>query len=201
MKHFIRRTSIALGLVAVFGLGLIAVQCSTPAVDSTSSGEAKAKGVQAWNTIYQVLQHPRCLNCHPAGDAPFVGDQKQPHPQNVQRGPDGNGLYGMRCATCHQSSNLPGEHMPPGASTWHLPHPAMPLVFEGRTPGELCRQLRDPAQNGKKSHAELLHHVDADPLVLWGWNPGDGRAPVSISHADFVAAMRTWIDGGCDCPQ
>jgi hypothetical protein len=36
--------------------------------------------------------------------------------------------------------------------------------------------------------------------VLWGWNPGDGRAPVSVPHAQFVEAFRAWVDGGCQIP-
>jgi hypothetical protein len=39
-----------------------------------------------------------------------------------------------------------------------------------------------------------------DALVLWGWSPGEGRAPVSTPHAELVAALRRWIDGGCACP-
>ena len=36
-----------------------------------------------------VLFHPRCQNCHPAGDAPTIREDMQPHPFNVKRGPDG----------------------------------------------------------------------------------------------------------------
>ncbi len=201
MKLELRSSTLQFAAAGAFGFALLVTQCSSPKSESQPSSGGRAKSAAAWNTVYEVLQHPRCVNCHPAGDTPLVGDQGQPHPQNVQRGPDGNGLFGMRCSTCHQTGNLPGAHMPPGAPVWHLPHPAMPLVFEGRTPGELCRQLRDPAQNGNRSLAALLHHVESDPLVLWGWAPGDGRMPVSISHADFVAAMRAWIDGGCECPE
>jgi hypothetical protein len=46
----------------------------------------------------------------------------------------------------------------------------------------------------------LLEHVDHDALVLWGWNPGQGRAPVPIAHADFVAAFKRWVDTGAPCP-
>jgi hypothetical protein len=191
------------GLVSVaVGTTLAALcalsQCSSPASDSSGAATDSAA---AWNTIYTVLQHPRCLNCHPVGDAPFVGESRQPHPQNVHRGAEGNGSFGMRCATCHQSANLPGAHLPPGSPNWHMPNPAMPLVFEGRSSGDLCRQLRDAKQNGGKTPEQLLQHMSEDPLVLWGWSPGDGRPPVSIPHADLVKAVRAWVDGGCDCPK
>ena len=34
------------------------------------SDEDKAKGVEVWENIYQVLSHPRCVNCHVADDRP-----------------------------------------------------------------------------------------------------------------------------------
>jgi hypothetical protein len=46
----------------------------------------------------------------------------------------------------------------------------------------------------------LLEHVDKDPLVLWGWAPGEGRAPVSVPHEEFVRAFKAWVDGGCKAP-
>jgi hypothetical protein len=141
------------------------------------------------------------MNCHPAGDAPLQGDDGRPHAQNVQRGPAGLGLFAMRCSTCHQTSNAPGAHLPPGAPHWKLPHPDMPLVFEGKSSSELCRQLADPRQNGHKTPEQLFEHIAHDPLVLWGWAPGEGRTPVSIPHAELVAAMRAWVDGGCACPE
>jgi hypothetical protein len=181
-------------------LALLFAQCSSPSADE-SVGADTGHAAAAWSTVYAVLQHPRCMNCHPAGDVPLQGDDSLPHAQNVQRGPDGTGLFALRCATCHQTQNTPGAHLPPGAPTWHLPRPSMPLVFEGLDESELCRQLKDPQRNGGKSPEALLHHVAEDPLVLWGWEPGDGRAPVSTPHADFVAAMRAWVEGGCDCPE
>src|SRR5262245_4652340 len=45
----------------------------------------------AFLEVYKVLMHPRCLNCHPSGDAPLQGDESHPHIQNVRRGKDGKG--------------------------------------------------------------------------------------------------------------
>jgi hypothetical protein len=188
-----RRAALAGGLAV--GLALL-VQCRS----ARPAEEAAPEVVAAWETVYEVLQHPRCVNCHPAGDRPLVGDEGRLHPQNVQRGADGRGRYAMRCTACHQTRNTPGAHMPPGAPTWHLPHPNAPLVFEGLSSGELCRRLKDPAQNGGRTPEMVLEHLARDPLVLWGWDPGDGRAPVSVPHAELVAAARAWVAGGCDCP-
>lgn len=156
---------------------------------------------EAFLAAYPVFMHPRCVNCHPAGDAPLIGEDSRIHPQNVKRGPDGLGLYALKCASCHQAKNLPGENMPPGSRNWHLPPPETPMVFEGRTPGQLARQLMDKASNGGKTPAEVLEHAEKDSLVTGAWDPGDGRAKPPISHAEFVAAMRAWVEYGAVPPE
>jgi hypothetical protein len=190
--------SIPLLLLASAACALSACRAEEAGARSDAPADPTAPG--AWETVYAVLQHPRCANCHPAGDVPLQGDDRRPHGQNVQRGPDGHGLFDLRCDTCHQTENLPGPHLPPGAPNWHLPPPEMPMVFVGKTSGELCRQLKDPKQNGGCSPEQLYEHVARDPLVLWGWDPGEGREPVPIAHTDFARAMREWIDRGCNCP-
>ena len=102
--------------------------------------------------------------------------------QNVVRGPEGKGAPGLACATCHAAVNTPasyGANMPPGAPNWHLPPPEQKMVFIDLSAGELCRVVRDPKKNGGKDFAALFEHVAHDKLVLWGWDPGVGRAPVA----------------------
>ncbi len=188
--------------------GALLTQCSAPEPNplpapSNEQVQSKAgspQAVAAWNVIYSVLQHPRCMNCHPAGDAPLQGEPSQPHQQSVQRGPDGHGLYAMKCQTCHQDHNLIGEHLPPGGPDWHLPKPEMKLVFEGRSSAELCRQMKDKSRNDHHSMEEIFEHMNSAPLVLWGWDPGNGRQPVPVSHAELMKAVRAWIDNNCGCP-
>ena len=155
----------------------------------------------AFLDVYRVLMHPRCLNCHPSGDRPLQGDDSHVHAQNVKRGADGNGLYALKCASCHQRANLPGAHLPPGNPNWHLPSASMPLVFQGRTPAQLAAQLKDPASNGGRSLSQLLDHVTNDPLVLWGWSPGDGRTLPPLTHADFAQRFRDWVEKGAAIPE
>lgn len=62
------------------------------------------------------------------------------------------------------------------------------------------RQLNDPKQNGGKTLAQLLHHVSEDKLVLWGWNPGNGRTKPPLTHADFARKFGEWIDKGAAVP-
>ena len=199
----------ALSAMAVLVTGsVLMTQCSAPEpnpLPAPSNEAVKSKvgspqAVAAWNVIYSVLQHPRCMNCHPAGEAPLQGEKSQPHQQSVQRGPDGHGLYAMKCQTCHQDHNLVGEHLPPGGPDWHLPKPEMKLVFEGRSSHELCEQLKDRKRNDNHSMEEIFEHMDKAPLVLWGWDPGNGRAPVPVSHTELMKAVRAWIDNGCGCP-
>jgi hypothetical protein len=160
-----------------------------------------ADGREAFLAAYKVFMHPRCMNCHPSGDAPLQGDDSHRHAQNVKRGPDGKGLYALKCANCHQLANLPGENMPPGNPSWHLPTASMPMVFQGKTPGELARQLKDPKRNGNKTLEQLLDHVAQDKLVLGCWDPGEGLTKPPLSHADFVATMREWVAKGAVAPE
>jgi len=90
--------------------------------------------------------------------------------------------------------------MPPGAPNWHLPPPEVKMVFIGLSAGDLCRTIKNPDKNGGRELADSLKHVSEDKLVLWGWNPGLGRAPVDVPHAEFVAAFRRWADAGGPCP-
>ena len=150
-----------------------------------------------------MLQHPRCQNCHIPGDAPLQFDAGLPHAMNVQRGTNGHGPAGLACATCHAASNPPasyGPHAPPGAPNWHLPPPDQKMVFIGLSSGALCRAIKDPHKNGGRSFVALEKHLSGDKLVLWGWNPGSGRAPVPIPHDQFVEAFRTWVSAGAPCP-
>jgi len=180
--------------VLVIAALAIAANPGTARPDTNTSREAFLQ-------VYKVFTSPRCQNCHPAGDAPLQGDDSHVHLQNVRRGKDGHGVYGMRCETCHQTANLPGEHMPPGSPKWGLPPAEHKMVFVGRSPVELCRQLRDLKQNGGRSLQQLLAHVSSDDLVGWGWNPGEGRALPPLSRAETSAQMKIWIEGGAACPE
>lgn len=80
-----------------------------------------------------------------------------------------------------------------------MPPPETKMVFVGLGPRALCEQLKDPRRNGGRDLAALLEHL-SDPLVVWGWTPGYGRQPVSVSHAELVSAFKVWADGGAPCP-
>ncbi|WP_231424850.1 MULTISPECIES: hypothetical protein [Pedobacter] len=156
--------------------------------------------VAAFHKVYKVLMSPRCMNCHPSGDIPLQGDDSHLHTMNPQRGVEGKGLYAMKCANCHQPTNTPGKNTPPGNPNWHLPPANMKMVFQGRSPYQLAKQLVNPKQNGNKDLKKLIEHAD-DGLVLAGWNPGEGRTLPPMSHAEFKKAWITWLTTGAYAPK
>lgn len=155
---------------------------------------------KAFMKVYTVLMSPRCMNCHPSGDIPLQGEDSHLHLQGVKRGSEGKGLYALKCRNCHQDQNLPGLHMPPGNPKWALPPARMRMVFQGRTAGQLARQLLDKKQNGGKSVQALVRHITHDGLVLTGWTPADGLAKPPLSHQQFVQAFNEWINKGAVAP-
>ncbi|MBI5583656.1 MAG: hypothetical protein HY892_07510 [Deltaproteobacteria bacterium] len=184
-----------------WGPGFLTLRVTVNSPAEAQAAPEAAASIQAFLEASKVFLNPRCVNCHPKGDAPLQGDQSRTHAMRVRRGPEGLGVSGLWCSTCHQAANLPGEHLPPGAPGWQLPTQDMPMVFENRTPRELCLQFKDPAQNGGRTPEEVLDHVQTAPLVLWGWDPGEGRAPVPVPHPVFVKHMTDWVKKGAVCPQ
>jgi len=156
--------------------------------------------VKAFKQVYAVLKSPRCMNCHPSGDIPLQGDDSHLHTMFPKRGVEGKGISAMKCQNCHQPTNTPGLHTPPGNPNWHLPPANMKMVFQGKTPYQLAKQLVDPKQNGNKDMKKLIEHAD-DGLVLSGWNPGEGRTLPPISHAEFKKAWITWLETGAYAPK
>jgi hypothetical protein len=173
----------------------------TPAV-------TREAGLEAWQRVYSVLTHPRCINCHTATDYPQQGDDRHRHSVNVVRGPGGNGVPAMNCATCHQGANAESTGVP-GAHGWHL----APLSMKWQdandktlSSGQVCSSLTDRSKNSGLSGAGLLKHHQSEALVLWAFHPGhrrDGsaRSLPPVTHEEFVAATRTWVEAGTPCPR
>ncbi|HEV8675832.1 MAG TPA: Isoquinoline 1-oxidoreductase subunit [Methylomirabilota bacterium] len=145
----------------------------------------------------KVLQHPRCVNCHPAGDRPLQGEDGRPHQPGVHRGSDGHGVAGLHCTACHQAANYDAVGMP-GHPKWHLAPASM--AWQGRSLAEVCGQIKDPTRNGGHSLAEIVEHMTHDSLVGWAWSPGVGREPVPGTQAEFGALIKAWVDTGAVCP-
>src|SRR5260370_34613753 len=103
-------------------------------------GDTAVRSVALFIELGKVLTHPRCVNCHPAGDRPRPGEQARPHQPPVARGPDGHGLAAMRCNSCHQEANFDPGRMP-GHPAWHLAPREM--AGEGKSLGGICSQIQD----------------------------------------------------------
>jgi hypothetical protein len=183
---------------------LLIVACAPSATTPPQAvPNPRAEAIAAFATVQKVLQHPRCQNCHIPGDAPLQFDAGLPHMMAVERGPIGMGAPGLPCSTCHDVVNPPasyGVHAPPGAPTWRLPPPDRKMVFINLSAAELCATVKDQQKNGGKDFDALIKHVAEDKLVLWGWNPGGERAPMSVPHPEFVAAFKQWAAAGGPCP-
>jgi hypothetical protein len=168
-----------------------------PATDFAGIADRNARAIALIQEAGKVLQHPRCVNCHPAGDSPHQTDQRRPHQPLVVRGADGHGAPTLPCNTCHGPANFDPAHVP-GHPEWHLAPLAM--AWEGRSLGQICEQIKDRARNGDRDMAALLHHLGEDTLVGWAWTPGVGRAPAPGTQARFGEIMRAWADAGAACP-
>lgn len=175
------------------------VQGRTALVEHADHASEQRESVAAFEAMMPVLRNPRCMNCHMIGDFPRQGNDSHPHIMQVKRGPAGHGAAPVHCSSCHQDHNLPGLHMPPGAPDWALPPPATPMIWQGLTDGQVCLLLKDPAQNGHRTVAQIVEHMGT-PLVLWGWHPGEGRTPIAMPEPTFQHLVRTWAEHGAACP-
>jgi len=160
-------------------------------------GDPAQRSAALFTEAGKVLQHPRCVNCHPAGDRPLQGDQGRPHQPAVRRGPDGHGVAGLRCPACHQAANYDTVGIP-GHAQWHLAPASM--AWQGRSLAEICGQVKDPARNGGHTLAEIVEHMARDSLVGWAWSPGVGRKSAPGTQEAFGALVRAWLETGAVCP-
>ena len=155
------------------------------------------RAVALFDEAGKVLLHPRCVNCHPAGDRPTQGEDRHPHQPLVVRGEDGLGAIGMRCTTCHGPQNFDPAGVP-GHPSWHTA--PLEMAWAGKSLGQICAQIKDPTRNGGRTMDELIHHMAEDSLVGWGWHPGAGREPAPGTQKQFGELIRAWVENGAACP-
>ncbi|HEU4405363.1 MAG TPA: Isoquinoline 1-oxidoreductase subunit [Polyangiaceae bacterium] len=167
------------------------------AADFAAIADAKQRSGALFLEASRVLLHPRCVNCHPAGDVPLQGTEMRPHEPPVVRGPDDKGTVGMECAGCHQDRNAELARVP-GAPNWHVAPREM--AWAGKSPRQICEQMKDPKRNGGKSLEKIVEHNAHDKLVGWGWAPGPGREPAPGTQAKFGALVAAWVETGAECP-
>jgi hypothetical protein len=143
----------------------------------------------------KVLTHPRCMNCHPATDRVLQGNDNHPHQPVATRQ--------TLCVTCHTDRNFTLQERAsyrsiPGHPRWMTA--PIEMAWEGKSIGEICRQIKDPDRNGGRNLSFLHEHLAHDDLVAWGWQPGEGRDPAPGSQALLGELIQAWIDTGAQCP-
>jgi hypothetical protein len=190
----------SLGCVAL----VLSVHCSAQTPDGSglqppaafsAIADPAARSSALFTEAAKVLTHPRCMNCHPAGDRPLQGNDRHPHePITTRQG---------TCITCHTDRNFTlleraSYRSIPGHPRWQLA--PLEMAWEGKSVGEICRQMKDPDRNGGRD-LELVHeHAANDDLVAWGWAPGVGRDPAPGTQELFGQLIKAWIDSGAQCP-
>jgi hypothetical protein len=197
----IKRGAPAAALAAALAM-LLSLVMPHQAPGQAGSADRAAQSRQAFMGISTVLRHPRCLNCHTSVDYPRQGDDQHRHLFNVKRGPDDRGATALRCQTCHQAENHEASGVP-GAPGWRLA--PLRMAWDGLSPGQLCRALLDPAKGGMTAQT-LIEHLRTEKLVAWAWQPGrnphgDLRQQPPLSHEQFLALARNWVELGAVCPE
>lgn len=166
--------------------------------------EPAARSAAIFLEAGKVINHPRCLNCHPSGRIPTQGDDLRPHAPYINAGEAGRGPPGLSCAACHQSGNVPvatqgaAFRSIPGHGHWLLAPASM--AWQQKSITEICQQLKDPARNGGRSLAQIAEHMHKDDLVGWAWHPGEGRAPAPGTQDQFGQLINAWVALGAACP-
>jgi len=175
-----------------------AAELKSPQTFSSITNE-QVRSLALYREAGKVITHPRCVNCHPAGDRPLQGEigNIQPHQPMVVRGGGGMGATGMRCFTCHGTENYDPAGVP-GHPLWHLA--PIEMAWQGKSLGYICEQIKDPKRNGGKSMNELVEHMAHDTLVGYGWHPGRGREPVPGTQKVFEELIAAWVETGAVCP-
>lgn len=197
------RVGVLVSIVALAVLGISALEGA-----EVNRSATEQQGLAAWEQVYSVLIHPRCINCHTATNYPQQGDDRHRHVANVVRGTAGTGVAGLRCAGCHQETNADSTGVP-GGHNWHLAPLSMrwqDLNDQPLSSAEVCRAVTDRSRNQNLDGRGLLKHHEEEALVKWAWNPGvrpDGtmRTLPPLTHEQFVAATRRWVEAGTPCPQ
>jgi cytochrome c553 len=170
--------------------------------DFSAIADTAARSKAIFQEASRVITDPRCMNCHPATRSPTQGDDMHPHVPPITAADSPLGTPGMMCTTCHGPENriILGSRLEsiPGNSHWQLAPASM--AWQGLSLGEICRQVKDPARNGNRTHADLLEHMGKDHLVGWAWHPGDGRRPAPGTQESFAVLIAAWINTGAECP-
>src|SRR6187401_1785122 len=162
------KSGTAFGLVVLAALSsLLMLMLAHAVAQSPSDGlqkpesfstiaDEKLRSAAIFTEIGKVLTHPRCMNCHPAGDHPLQGAEHRPHMPPVWRAQPVAGDPGTNCAGCHTDANYTlheGARYQsiPGHPRWQLA--PLSMTWEGKSLSEICAQMKDKDRNGGRDPA------------------------------------------------
>lgn len=199
---------VAAALAGIAGWALAASPSPPPQplkapADFRGISDRTARSAALFIEAGRVLQHPRCLNCHPQGRSPTQGENLSPHTPFIHAGEEGHGAKALPCATCHQVANVRTHGATietiPGHEHWSLAPPSM--AWQGLSLSQICAQIKDPARNGGRTMAQIHEHLARDSLVGWAWRPGLARNPAPGTQERFGQLVAAWIETGAACPR
>jgi hypothetical protein len=207
LKSLLTYSALALAIVSC--LNSPALSQSAPVsetlkapADFQSIANTSERSRAIFQEVAKVITHPRCMNCHPAGDHPLQGNDQHEHMPPIWRAETGH--FEVSCSGCHMEKNTTLHDTAsyksiPGHPRWGFA--PMSMAWQNKSVGDICRQLKDVNFNGGRDLAALQEHIAKDDLVAWGWNPGAGRQPAPGSQEAAGKLVQAWIDSGAACPQ
>ena len=150
--------------------------------------DQQARSRALFTEAAKVIMNPRCMNCHPASDRPTQGNDMHPHLPQVTRGADGGGVPGNTCGACHMDRSVPifaGQQTTfqsmPGHPRWGLA--PIEMAWEGKSAGEICRQIKDPQRNGGRG-------VPPSPLAVHRLAPPSHSPPDTPGRGTLIASRQ-----------
>lgn len=190
--------------IAMMGIVLLAANYTpthAPLTDPSEKTTTTANN-ENFDKMMDVLTHKRCVNCHPSDNIPKQGEDSHPHYFGMARGTGNMGFEATNCNTCHQEENNDYSGVP-GAPEWSLAPAAM--KWEGLTRVEIARSMLNRANNGNRSHEDVMHHLTEHALVLWAWEPGidaagNPREKPPVPKDEYIKAVKQWFEDGAVIP-
>src|ERR1019366_6535497 len=145
----------------------VAAQGLKSPAEFESIGDKAARSRAMFTEIAKVLTHPRCMNCHPAGANPTQGSDRHEHMPPVWREDAASGAIGTTCSACHHDENFAVTEATtykniPGHPRWGLA--PLSMAWQGKSIGDICRQLKDTSRNGGRDLAMVQGAVGQDDL-------------------------------------
>ena len=141
--------------------------CGRPRA-SPASPITRARSVALFEEAGKVLQHPRCVNCHPVGDRP----RRPTACSRISRwwcaARTATARPGWPAATCHGDANFDPARVP-GDPHWHLAPASM--AWEGKIARPDLRAAQGPRAQRRPGHGRDPEAHRDDSLVGWGWSP------------------------------